>query len=65
MEDVFARRLTGRLRDLDIARRLVAAGLDVPAKIRAASEGALRKALKGKGINARVAAVRRAYPPRR
>lgn len=63
MKDVLINRLH-RI-DREIAQKLVDAGLEYPAQIRAASDGNLRKALKGKGVNERVAAVRRAYPKRK
>jgi hypothetical protein len=51
--------------DSEIARRLVEAGLDVPAKIRAATDKDLREALKGPGVTKALAAVREAYPARK
>jgi len=50
--------------DPEIARRLVDAGLDIPAKIRAASDKELREALKGPGVTIYVSDVRKAYPKR-
>jgi hypothetical protein len=59
--DAFADRLH-RI-DPEIARRLVEAGLEFPAKIRAASDVEIRAALKGhQGIKAALDAVRKAYP---
>jgi len=41
------RKLAIKLRDRELAKRLVAAGLDTPAKIKAVSNAALKKAAGG------------------
>ena len=51
--------------DPAVAQRLVDAGLDVPAKVRRATDTEIREALKGRGSTAAFAAVRKAYPKRK
>jgi hypothetical protein len=47
--------------DKDTALRLVDAGLDTPARIRAATDAELRQIFKGKGATDAVRTVRAAY----
>ena len=65
MNDVLVHRLMARISDAEIARKLVEAGLDYPAKIRKASDKEIRTALRGyRGIGKAVKLIRAAYGPR-